>query len=78
MNDIKNVVKMALLKGGKKQVDLGAAFGMSAASISNKIRGGRLSWDDLAMIAEFTGGKLCIVYPDGDNISIDAAKKNQA
>ena len=72
MNEIKDAVKMALLKSGKKQVDLGLAFGMSAASISNKIRGGRISWDDLALIAEFTGGKLCIVYPDGDKIKIDS------
>lgn len=76
MDDIKNAVKMALLKSGKKQVDLGTAFGMSAASISNKIRGGRLSWDDLALIAEFTGGKLCIIYPDGEKIRIDSGKGN--
>ena len=75
MDDITSVVKMALLKSGKKQLDLGGVFGMSAASISNKIRGGRISWDDLALIAEFTGGKLCIVYPNGENISIDAPAK---
>ena len=75
MDEIKNVVKVALMKAGKRQIDLGEAFGMSAASISNKIRGGRLSWDDLAKIATYTGGRLAIIYPDGENIYIDEPKE---
>lgn len=74
MNDVKTAVKMALLHSGKKQLELGERFGMSAASISNKVRYGRISWDDLALIAEFTGGKLMIVYPDGEKITIDSGK----
>lgn len=72
---ISNCVKMALAKAGKKQLDLAALYGCSKQSMSTKFK--RESWfgKDLARIAEFTGGKLAFVYPDGQIIYIESDKE---
>lgn len=68
---ISNCVKMALVKAGKKQRDLAALYGCTKQSMSTKFK--RESWfgKDLAKVAEFTGGKLAFVYPDGQTIYIE-------
>ncbi|MGN1367513.1 MAG: hypothetical protein ACI4WX_01480 [Aristaeellaceae bacterium] len=68
---ISNCVKMALAKAGKKQRDLADLYGCTKQSMSTKFR--RESWfgKDLAKVAEFTGGKLAFVYPDGQTIYIE-------
>ena len=72
---ISNCVKMALAKAGKRQLDLADLYGCSKQSMSTKFK--RESWfgKDLAKIAEFTGGKLAFVYPDGQTIYIDPEKE---
>lgn len=72
---ISNSVRMALAKAGKKQLDLAALYGCSKQSMSTKFK--RESWfgKDLARIAEFTGGRLAFVYPDGQTIYIESEKE---
>ncbi len=66
-----DVVRMALVKGQKKQVDLGNFLGMSSpAAMGNKLARDSWSADDLAKVAAFTGGKLVIQYPDGIEIPV--------
>ena len=63
-------VRMALKKASKHQVELGALWGSSRQSVSNKFRLERWSAEDLAQVAELTGAKLAFVYPDGQQILI--------
>ncbi len=72
---ISNCVKMALAKAGKKQRDLAALYECTKQSMSTKFK--RESWfgKDLAKVAEFTGGKLAFVYPDGQTIYIEPEKE---
>lgn len=68
---ISSSVKMALNKAGKRQIDLANLYQCSKQSMSTKFS--RESWfgKDLAKIADFTGGRLAFVYPDGQIIYID-------
>ena len=72
---ITNSVKMALTKAGKRQIDLANLYGWSKQSMSTKFS--RQSWfgKDLTRVAEFTGGRLAFVYPDGQIIYIDSDKE---
>ena len=68
---ISDVVRMALKKGQKKQVELVQLLGMSSpAAVGNKFA--KDSWfaNDLAKVAAFTGGKLVIRYQDGTEIAV--------
>ena len=68
---ISDIVTMALTKGNKAKLDLVGVLGVSSRNaVYNKF--GRESWsaEDLARVADFTGGKLMIVYPDGQQILI--------
>ena len=68
---ITNSVRMALTKAGKKQIDLANLYGWSKQSMSTKFSRGSWFGKDLAKVAEFTGGRLAFVYPDGQVIYID-------
>lgn len=67
---ITSSVKRALTKAGKRQLDLARLYGCSKQSMSTKFT--RESWfgKDLVRVAEFTGGTLAFVYPDGELITI--------
>jgi hypothetical protein len=68
---ISDTIRMALQKSGKKQVDLAAEWGIpSRAAMNIKFSRGSWSANELANIAEFTGGKLAIIYPDGQQILV--------
>ena len=41
--------------------------------VSNKFRLERWTGEELAHVAAFTGGKLAFVYPDGQQIFINAS-----
>ncbi|MBR6029239.1 MAG: hypothetical protein IKP40_09105 [Clostridia bacterium] len=73
MSTASQVVKMALAKADMKQKDLIPLFGESRSlqSINNKVRLDRWFANDLALVAEMTGGKLAFVYPDGQMMFID-------
>ena len=65
---VTNIVRMARDKKGLSQAGLAEAMGMTRQSLSNKST--RDSWTavDLMKVAEITGGKLMIVYPDGQQL----------
>lgn len=66
-----DVVRMALVKGQKKQIELGNFLGLSSpAAMGNKLARDSWSADDLAKVAAFTGGKLVIRYQDGIEIAV--------
>ncbi len=75
---ISSAVKMALAKAGKRQIDLAGLYGWSKQSMSTKFS--RESWfgKDLTRIAEFTGGRLAFIYPDGQTIYIDHTETEKA
>ena len=69
---ISDIVRMALIKGGKTQADLTTQWGYySRQSMNNKFARGSWSANELANLAEFTGGKLLIRYPDGQEIIVE-------
>ena len=74
---ISKSVRMALAMAGKKQIDLAQLYGTSKQSMSTKFA--RESWfgRDLTRVAEFTGGRLAFVYPDGQVIYIDSEKEGE-
>ncbi len=65
-------VREALTKAQKRQLDLCTVWDTSPQVISNKFRLERWTGEELARVAAFTGGKLAFVYPDGQQIFINA------
>ena len=68
-------VRMALTKAGKQQKDLAELYNVTKQSMSMKFK--RHAWfgKDLVKVAEFTGGKLAFIYPDGTMINIETEKE---
>ena len=71
-------VRMALKKARKNQTDLIRIWGNSKSAMSNKCRLERWSGNDLIRVAKFTGGKLAFIYPDGQQILIEAPETEEA
>lgn len=73
---ISDKVKAVLNLGGKKQIELAAHFDMSKQTMSNKMA--RESWSatDLIKVAEFVGGKVAFVLPDGQHIYLAPNETN--
>ena len=69
---IADAVRRALKKSKKSQTALGELWGTTPQVINNKMRLRRWTGNELVQIAGFTGGKLMFVYPDGEQIEIDA------
>ena len=70
-------VRMALKKARKNQTDLIRIWGNSKSAMSNKFRLERWSGNDLIRVARFTGGKLAFIYPDGQQILIEAPETEE-
>jgi len=64
-------VRMALAKGNKKQTELAEMLGFQRQAVNLKLAKERWTGAELARIAEFTGGKLAFIYPDGQQILIE-------
>jgi hypothetical protein len=62
---------MALAKGNKKQTELAEMLGFQRQAVNLKLAKERWTGAELARIAEFTGGKLAFIYPDGQQILIE-------
>ena len=76
---ISDCVRMALGKANRKQTDLSVYLGLTKPqSLNNKLIRNSWSGDDLVKVAEFTGGKLMIQYPDGQQVLILNDKPEQA
>ena len=67
-----DTVRMILLKGNIAQGDLATQWGyVSKQSMNNKFSRGSWSANELANLAELTGGKLLVRYPDGQEIPVE-------
>ena len=64
-------VRMALAKGNKRQVELAELLGFTRQAVNLKLAKERWTGAELARVADFTGGKLAFVYPDGQQILVD-------
>ena len=73
-----DAVRMAIAKAGIKQTELSKIWGTSPQAIYNKLNLERWTARDLAQIAKITGGKLAFVYPDGQEILIQASETGDA
>ncbi len=71
MASVSQRVKQALVGCGKRQTEMAEYFGISRQAMSNKVA--RDSWSayDLAKAAQFVGGELAIIMPDGQHIVVD-------
>ena len=71
MATVSQRVKQALAGCSKRQTEMAEYFGISRQAMSNKVS--RDSWSayDLAKAANFCGGTLAIIMPDGQKIIID-------
>ena len=70
-------IRMALTRSKTKQVELAKVLGIRPQPLNLKLKEGRWTWRDLAKTAEYTGGKLAILYPDGTQFPIDAPEEEQ-
>ena len=70
-------VREALTKARKRQMDLCTLWDTSPQVISNKFRLERWTGEELARVAAYTGGKLAFVYPDGQQIFINASVESE-
>ena len=65
---VTHVVRMAKEKKGLSQTELAEALGITRQSLSNKTARDTWTASDLMKVADVTGGKLMIVYPDGQQL----------
>ena len=73
---VSTAVRMALAKGNKKQTELAEFLGIQRQPVNLKLAKERWTGAELARIADFTGGKLAFIYPDGQQILIEAPEKD--
>lgn len=73
-----DAVRMAIAKAGIKQTELSKIWGTSPQAIYNKLNLERWTARDLAQIAKITGGRLAFIYPDGQEILIQAQEAEEA
>ena len=68
---VSDKVKAVMALSGKRQIDLAEEFGMSKQAMSNKFA--KNSWfaKDLVKVANFCGGQLMFVLPNGQQIIIE-------
>lgn len=64
-------VKAVLSCTGKKQIELATYFGMKKQNLNTKMQRGSWSADDLARVAEFVGGRIGFILPNGTTIYLD-------
>ena len=65
---LSDTVRMALAKRGMSQQDLADKWGSTRQAINNKFSRDSWSGDDLMKLARITGGKLAMIYPDGQQL----------
>ncbi len=66
--NISDGVRMALKKAGKSHLELCGLWGNTPQAMSNKFRLQRWTAQDLIRVGKFTGCKLALIYPDGEQI----------
>lgn len=66
-----DAIRKALKKAKLSQTRLGEIWGTTPQVINNKMRLQRWTAEELAQVAGYTGGKLIISFPDGEQIEIE-------
>ena len=74
---LSEAVHVALKKAGKNHQDLTRLWGNTPQAMSNKFRLERWSGQDLLRVADFTGCRLALIFPDGQEIRIDTPEKEE-
>lgn len=64
-------VKGLLVSQGKDIAGLAAALGISKQALSNKFYRNSFNAEDLLIVAEYTGGELAFLLPDGSKTVLD-------
>lgn len=64
-------VKAVLSCAGKKQIELARYFGMAKQNLNTKMSRDSWSAADLSKVADFVGGKVGFIMPDGTAIYLD-------
>jgi hypothetical protein len=74
--NISDCVNMALTKSKKRKSEMAEYWEVASPAVIN-MKFVRDSWSgqDLVKLAEFTGAKLMLVYPDGDSIRLFRIRK---
>ena len=69
--NISDCVNMALIKSKKRKTEMAEYWEVASPAVIN-MKFVRDSWSgkDLVRLAEVTGAKLMLVYPDGDTIQV--------
>lgn len=67
---ISEKVKAVLSLTGHKQSELAVHMGIAAQSVANKMNRDSWSGKDLATVAQFVGGQLAFILPNGQRINI--------
>jgi len=68
---VSSKVKSVLALCDKRQIDLADHFGMTKQVMNNKMNRDSWSGKDLARVAQFVGGQLAFILPNGQQIFID-------
>lgn len=68
---VSSKVKSVLALCDKRQIELAEHFGMTKQVMNNKMNRDSWSGKDLAKVAEFVGGRLAFILPNGQQIIID-------
>ena len=76
--NVSEAVRCALKKAKLSQTALGARWDTTPQVINNKMRLKRWTGEELAQVAEYTGGKLAFIYPDGEQILIESPAEDSA
>lgn len=69
--EVSDAVTYAMKKAGKRQSDLVDILKVSSPQAANKkVREGRWSAEDLIAVAAFTGSKIIMQMPDGEQFEL--------
>ena len=71
-------IRKAMKKAKLSQTRLGEIWGTTPQVINNKMRLERWTAEELAQVAAYTGGKLLISYPDGEQIEVESQHVSDA
>ena len=70
-------VRAVLACSGKRMIDLANYFGMKKQNLNTKMQRDSWSAADLARVADFVGGQIGFILPNGTTIYLDPPEKKE-
>ena len=61
-NGMKTAIEIGIAQTGAKKMDIAKKFGCSTVNMSNRLKTGKFSYDELQLIAEAIGCKLVLEF----------------